>query len=186
MPNAADDAARLVRKAQKGDRGAFGRLYYRYAGMVYAIALSSRLPSEDIADAVQETFLRALRRLRTLRQAEAFSGWISSIARNVVRDEARRRSLVQQDDDEPMQPAVQVQQVEANAALEVIESLPKAYRNTVTLRVVQGMTGPEIADRTGLSAGSVRVNLHRGMRLLRERLEAAVKKQHARTMVTSA
>jgi len=178
MPDAAEEAARLVRKAQKGDRGAFGRLYHRYAGMVYAIALSS-LPSEDIADAVQETFLRALRRLRSLRQAEAFSGWISSIARNVVRDVVRRRSLLRQDDDEPMQPPVQEQRIEANAALEVIESLPKAYRNTVTLRVVQGMTGPEIADLTGLSAGSVRVNLHRGMRLLRERLEAVVKRQHA-------
>ena len=179
MPNAADDAARLVRKAQKGDRPAFGRLYHRYAGMVHAIALSS-LPHEEIADCVQETFLRALRRLRSLRQAEAFGGWISSIARNVVRDVARRRSLLRQDDDEPMQAPVQEQRIEANAAMEVIESLPKAYRNTVTLRVVQGMTGPEIADRTGLSAGSVRVNLHRGMRLLRERLQAVVKRQHAR------
>jgi RNA polymerase sigma-70 factor (ECF subfamily) len=180
MPDAANDAARLVRKAQKGDRSAFGRLYHRYAGMVHAIALSS-LPSEEIADAVQETFLRALRRLRTLREAEAFGGWISSIARNVVRDVARRRSMMRQDDDEPMQQAMQEQRVEANAALEVIDSLPKAYRNTVTLKVVQGMTGPEIADRTGLSAGSVRVNLHRGMRMLRERLEAAVKKQRARS-----
>jgi len=180
MPDAADDAARLVRKAQKGDRSAFGRLYHKYTGMVHAIALSS-LPGDEIADAVQETFLRALGRLKTLRQAEAFGGWISSIARNVVRDVARRRSLLRQDDDEPLQQATQEQEIEANAALRVIESLPKAYRSTVTLRVVQGMTGPEIADRTGLSAGSVRVNLHRGMRLLRERLEAAVQKQQTRS-----
>ena len=180
MAEAPDDAARLVRKAQRGDRSAFGRLYQRYAGMVYAIALSSRLPGDEIADAVQETFLRALRRLKSLRQAEAFAGWISSITRNVVRDVARQRSLLVQDQDEPSREATQEREVEANAVMHVIESLPKAYRSTVTMRVVQGMTGPEIADRTGLSAGSVRVNLHRGMRLLRERLEAAVKRQHAR------
>jgi RNA polymerase sigma-70 factor (ECF subfamily) len=39
------------------------------------------------------------------------------------------------------------------------------------LRLVEGMTGPEIALRTGLTEGSVRVNLHRGMKLLRERLD---------------
>ena len=54
-------------------------------------------------------------------------------------------------------------------------SLPKAYQQTVAMRVVDGMTGPEIAKRTGLSAGSVRVNLHRGMRMLRARLKATLK-----------
>jgi RNA polymerase sigma-70 factor (ECF subfamily) len=178
MAEASADATRLVRRAQKGDRPAFGRLYQQYAGMVYAIAMSS-LRGDEIADAVQETFLRALRRLKSLRQAEAFAGWISSITRNVVRDAARQRSLLLQEKDEPLHEATQEHEVEAKAVLHVIESLPKAYRSTVTMRVVQGMTGPEIADRTGLSAGSVRVNLHRGMRLLRERLEAAVKRQHA-------
>ena len=52
-----------------------------------------------------------------------------------------------------------------------IRTLPEAYRETLVLRLVEGMTGPEIAERTGLTAASVRVNLHRGMKLLREKLE---------------
>ena len=60
--------------------------------------------------------------------------------------------------------------VEANEALALIRALPEAYRETLVLRLVEGMTGPEIAERTGLTAASVRVNLHRGMKLLRERL----------------
>jgi RNA polymerase sigma-70 factor (ECF subfamily) len=55
--------------------------------------------------------------------------------------------------------------------LAVIQTLPDAYRETLVLRLVEGMTGPEIAARTGLTEGSVRVNLHRGMKQLRERLE---------------
>ena len=39
------------------------------------------------------------------------------------------------------------------------------------MRLVEGLTGPEIAERTGLTPGSVRVNLHRGIQLLRERLQ---------------
>ncbi len=60
---------------------------------------------------------------------------------------------------------------EAAAALRAIRELPEAYRETLMLRLVEGMTGPEIADRTGLTADSVRVNLHRGMKLLREKLK---------------
>ena len=52
-----------------------------------------------------------------------------------------------------------------------LRSLPEAYRETLVLRLVEGLTGPEIADRTGLTAASVRVNLHRGMKRLRETLE---------------
>ena len=54
--------------------------------------------------------------------------------------------------------------------LEIIQSLPDAYRETLVLRLVEGMTGPEIATRTGLTSASVRVNLHRGMKLLRGKL----------------
>ena len=61
-------------------------------------------------------------------------------------------------------------EAEAAEALEIIRSLPEAYRETLVLRLVEGMTGPEIAARTGLQPASVRVNLHRGMKLLRERL----------------
>ena len=54
----------------------------------------------------------------------------------------------------------------------MIRTLPVAYRETLILRLVEGLTGPEIAERTGLTAASVRVNLHRGMALLRGKLEA--------------
>jgi RNA polymerase sigma-70 factor (ECF subfamily) len=61
---------------------------------------------------------------------------------------------------------------EALAILAVIRELPETYRETLLLRLVEGMTGPEIAERTGLTHGSVRVNLHRGMQLLREKLRS--------------
>ena len=59
----------------------------------------------------------------------------------------------------------------ARDLLEAVRALPEAYRTTLVLRLVEGLTGPEIAERTGLTHGSVRVNLHRGMKLLRERFD---------------
>ena len=55
--------------------------------------------------------------------------------------------------------------------MEHLRSLPDVYKETLTMRLVESMTGPEIAAATGLTAGSVRVNLCRGMSLLRELLE---------------
>ena len=60
--------------------------------------------------------------------------------------------------------------LEPAKVLALIRTLPEAYRETLVLRLVEGMTGPEIAQRTGLTAGSVRVNLHRGMQQLRQKL----------------
>ena len=61
----------------------------------------------------------------------------------------------------------------AVAILDTVMSLSEAYRETLILRLVEGMTGPEIAARTGMTHGSVRVNLHRGMQQLRAKLSSS-------------
>jgi RNA polymerase sigma-70 factor, ECF subfamily len=166
VPDEADEPL-LVRAAQGGDRRAFGMLYDRYGRMVHAIVLA-RLPSTEVDDVVQEVFLTALDRLAGLRDPGAFGAWLAAIARNRAADEHRRRpALVELVEDAAAQAPVAP---EAFAVLAVLRALPEAYRETLMMRLVEGMTGPEIAARTGLTHASVRVNLHRGMKLLRERL----------------
>jgi RNA polymerase sigma-70 factor, ECF subfamily len=165
----ASEDAPLVRAACEGDRVAFERLYDRYARLVHAILLA-RVPRADVDDLVQEVFLAAWNRLETLRDPAAFGGWLSMIARNRATDFHRRTpNHVDLPEDLPAHDATR-ERTEAHAALELIRTLPVAYRETLVMRLVEGLTGPEIADRTGLTAASVRVNLHRGMKLLRERL----------------
>jgi RNA polymerase sigma-70 factor, ECF subfamily len=171
LDEADSDAAELIAAARAGDRAAFGHLYGRYARMVHGIALS-RLRSQDADDVVQEVFVRALKRLRTLREPRAFGGWLAAIAHHVVVDTIRRAPPDVEVGEEPSMREAQHDQLEAHRAFAAIRALPDAYRETVMLRLVEGMTGPEIAERTGLTAGSVRVNLHRGLKLLRERLES--------------
>ncbi len=170
-----DDA--LVRAAQRGDRAAFGLLYARYSRMVHGLLLA-RVPFSDVADLVQDVFLQALPRLSTLREVSRFPGWLASIARNRAADFHRRVKPNEEFDEASA--SAQTEQIasstrhsshsraEAHAVLDAIRSLPDAYREPLILRLVEGMTGPEIAARTGLTHGSVRVNLHRGMSQLRE------------------
>ncbi|HET9298841.1 MAG TPA: sigma-70 family RNA polymerase sigma factor [Candidatus Polarisedimenticolaceae bacterium] len=166
MAEPASDA-HLVAAARAGDRDAFGQLYDRYGRMVHGILLA-RVPRYDVADLVHDVFLLALRQLETLRDDRAFGGWLSAIARHRAADHLRGAPDETSIPEElpGMDPARQ----EGRWVLRTIRSLPEAYRETLVLRLVEGMTGPEIAARTGLTPGSVRVNLHRGMKQLRQKL----------------
>ena len=157
----------LVEAARAGDRAAFEQLYYRYARMVHGVVLA-RVPRTEVDDIVQDVFLFALRRLETLRDPAAFGGWLAMIARNRALDYHRRsQETAEISEDVAGQTSLET---EAKAVLNTIRTLPEAYRETLILRLVEGMSGPEIAARTGLTPASVRVNLHRGMKLLREKL----------------
>jgi RNA polymerase sigma-70 factor (ECF subfamily) len=157
----------LVGAVLEGDRESFARLYALYAPLVHGILLA-RVPRTEVDDLVQDIFLHAFKKLHTLRDAAAFGPWIAMIARNRAVDFHRRsKETVEINDDLR---GSDTHDSRAKEILELIRSLPEAYRETLVLRLVEGMTGPEIAARTGLTAASVRVNLHRGMKLLREQL----------------
>src|SRR5918998_3178765 len=159
--------AALVEAARAGDRAAFERLYELYAPLVHGVLLA-RVPYGEVSDLVQDVFLTAFRKLNALRAPARFGPWVAITARNRAADFYRRARQTEELRDELAQGAGRG--AEASEALEVIRSLPEAYRETLVLRLVEGMTGPEIAERTGLRPASVRVNLHRGMKLLRQRL----------------
>jgi RNA polymerase sigma-70 factor (ECF subfamily) len=164
----ADEVPALVRAARDGDRSAFSALYARYSRFVHGILLS-RIPRVEVEDLVQDVFVTALQELATLREPAAFGGWLSAIARNRATDYLRRAPRTTE---LPADLSVaDTDRTEALLVLAAIRAMPDAYRETLALRLVEGMTGPEIAKCTGLTEGSVRVNLHRGMKQLRERLE---------------
>jgi RNA polymerase sigma-70 factor (ECF subfamily) len=157
----------LVEAVQDGDREAFGQLYKLYAPMVHGILLA-RVPFDEVDDLVQDVFLLAFKKLHTLRDNAAFGGWLAMITRNHAMNFHRRTHLSEELTEDMARTDSTAS--EAREVLSIIRSLPDAYRETLILRLVEGMTGPEIAERTGLMPDSVRVNLHRGMKLLREKL----------------
>ncbi|HEV3254529.1 MAG TPA: sigma-70 family RNA polymerase sigma factor [Candidatus Acidoferrales bacterium] len=168
VPAGTLETSALVEAARGGDRFAFGQLYGRYARMVHGILLA-RVPHAEVEDLVHDVFLLALNRLGQLRQPAAFGGWLAQIARNRANDFHRRPQQTAELQEES-RGAPDPDRIQTLAALAAIRSLPEAYRETLILRLVEGMSGPEIAERTGLTPGSVRVNLHRGMKQLREHL----------------
>lgn len=165
-PQAHPDAV-AVHAVLGGDREAFAELYKRYARLVHGILLA-KVRRDEVADLVQDVFLSAMRQLRSLREPGAFGPWLAVIARNRAMDFHRRSQEMTELPEVRVGPTPRAEALEA---LAVVRSLPETYREVLILRLVEGMTGPEIAARTGLTPGSVRVNLHRGMKLLKEKLK---------------
>jgi RNA polymerase sigma-70 factor (ECF subfamily) len=130
--------------------------------------LLARVRRDEVEDLMQQVFLAALEHLPSLRDPRAFGAWLTVIARRHAADHLRRTPLTTELPGGLA--AAGSDPTSALSVLEVIRRLPDAYRETLTLRLVEEMTGPEIAAATGLTEGSVRVNLHRGMKQLREQL----------------
>ena len=161
----------LATRARAGEPAAFAELHARFAPLVHGI-LVTMVPLHDAQDLTQEVFLSAWRALGTLQEPARIAGWLAVIARNRGRDALRRRDRTPAALPEDV-PAPPGPTGEAADILRCLRELPEAYRETLALRLVEGWSGPEIAARTGLTHGSVRVNLTRGMKLLRERLGEA-------------
>jgi len=190
-----DSEIALVEKAKGGDRAAFEELIRRTSRLVFArlyLETGDRQRSEDL---LQETLLTAFRRLRWLEDAKSFRSWLLTIAQNLAVDAARHDQrkkraagratgraggvnppvLANVPSSAPG-PAQHAEREETRAAvLAVLRSLPEEYRLPLTLRYIGGADYETICLQLGLTNGSLRGLLHRGMKLLRTELQQVMK-----------
>ena len=167
-----------IRRAQSGDVDAFELLYREHSGRVFALCL--RLQGGDSADAtelMQDVFIKAWRRLATFRGDSAFSSWLHRMVVNTMLENARsdRRRIARvlpMDDTSLLPGGARSSGVELKMDMEdAIASLPKGARLAFVLHDVEGFQHQEIAEQLSVSVGTVKAQLHRARRLLRERLE---------------
>lgn len=167
-----------IQRAQAGDVDAFELLYREHSGRMYALCL--RLTAGDANDAtelMQDVFIRAWRRLATYRGESAFASWLHRLAVNTMLENARsdrRRTarVLPMDDTARLAGAARSSGVELRMDMEnAIASLPKGARLAFVLHDVEGYQHQEIAAQLGVSVGTIKAQLHRARRLLRERLE---------------
>ncbi len=168
-----------IAAALAGDRSAFEGLIRENALRVYAVAYAVMQDREEAEDVTQETFLRAFRDRRKLREPERFVAWISTIARNLCLDRLRKRkhaSLPEENfaearDESAPAPdgalAAAEQSREMHAAL---ATLPERHRTALTLRYLEGLDYRAIGEAMDLSDGALRGVLGRALATMRDRL----------------
>lgn len=173
----------LARRLAADDGDAFADLVRAYQHRLFAFALAMTGSAADAEEIAQDAFVRAHRALKgydARRISELrLSGWLHRIALNVVRNRARGRAararVVELDADRAVDNSAGPERtVLARAELRelarLVARLPDAQRSAVTLRCVQGMSYVEVAELLGLSAVTVRTNVHRGLAALRSRV----------------
>ncbi len=143
-------------------------IYFKYLGLVHAVLLVrvGRAETEDLA---HDVFLRAFRALPALQEGRALGAWLAQIARHAALDHLRRRrpwGWLRLGTVRARNPAG----LGGEEILAALGELPEAYHEPLAMRLVCGMSGPQIAAALGMTPGSVRVNLCRGMELLRGKL----------------
>jgi RNA polymerase sigma-70 factor (ECF subfamily) len=168
----------LVMAARRGDQRAFERLYRMHNGRVFGLCLRMTRRRDVAEDCVQQTFVRAWHNLGAFEGRSAFGTWLHRIAVNEVLSQARNRGTRSESDDEmvaEVQDAMPEGGVEADAddVMDVeraLATLPEGSRHVVVLQAVYGYSHEEVADMLGIAVGTCKAQLHRGRKLLRERL----------------
>jgi RNA polymerase sigma-70 factor (ECF subfamily) len=168
----------LVSRAQSGDLEAFEELYRSHVGRVYALCYRMAGEATLAEELAQDVFVRAWQRLGTFRGESAFSSWLHPLTVNVALSERRarrRRTARLMSTDDPAsfeRPAERPAGPEAGFDLEkALATLPPGARSVFVLHDVEGFRHEEIAEMTGVAAGTSKAQLHRARRLLREVLE---------------
>src|SRR5438132_11264582 len=179
-----DTEANLVQNAQRGDRAAFEELVRRTSRLVFARLFLEVGDAHRAEDLLQETLLCAFHSLRELNNPEGFRPWLLKIAQNVAIDAARREQRKKRNagdrvslENLPTQstaPDAELQREETRKrVLALLRSLPEEYRLPLTLRYLGGADYDLICVQLGLTNGSLRGLLHRGLKLLRDKLHQA-------------
>jgi RNA polymerase sigma-70 factor (ECF subfamily) len=181
----------LVRSARDGDRAAFEELVRRTSQLLFARLYLETGDTHRAEDLVQETFLLAFRSVRYLDNPSTFRPWLLKIAQNVAIDAARRDLRLKRSAPSGVQSAEletvadKTKQADDQAVLEelrqkvlaILRSLPEEYRLPLTLRYITGADYETICMQLGLTNGSLRGVLHRGLKMLRSKLPAGFREE---------
>ena len=185
------DFARLFTGALRNDRKEFDVLVNRCHRQAYNIAFRLTGNHADAEDLTQESFLRAYRFFDRYNREMPFENWLYRIMSRVFIDELRKKPRYKvQSLDQPLNTG---DSGDADVLLEIpdfesdpeqmilsdaldeylqtaLNALPEEFRIAVILADIEGLSYEEIADTMNCSLGTVRSRLHRGRKLLRQKV----------------
>ncbi len=171
------DETDLVRKVQAGDSAAFEHIYEIHVRRIYGLCLRM-LSDATLADELtQDIFVRAWEAVGSFKFQSAFGTWLHRLGVNVIlghlRTEKRRTAKVSPVGDQLETFAAEAMQANPETKIDVeraIAGLPKGAKEVLILHDIQGYRYREIAEMIGTAEGTVKSQLSRARRLVREAL----------------
>jgi RNA polymerase sigma-70 factor (ECF subfamily) len=168
----------LLARARKGDAEAFGDLYERYLGPIYRYLYYRVGDVHEAEDLTETVFLKVWQSLASYRRGRSsFRTWLFAVAHNLLVDHYRTRrsdealpegeALIASD---PQPEETVMHQERAQLISRVLQSLPVAFQEVLSLRFIHGLKHEEAAAILGKSVGAVRVLQHRALKAFEEKL----------------
>ncbi len=159
--------ATLVAEAQAGDRRAFSALVSRHQALVFRVCYRILGNDDDAADAMQEAFIRAYRRLDSFRGQSAFKTWLMRLTVNVSLNERERQKPTVPIDEFHLatvnDPLTELERAEVMMQIhQSLQQLPANHRAAVVLRDLEGFSYAETAAALGVPEGTAKGWVHRG------------------------
>jgi RNA polymerase sigma-70 factor (ECF subfamily) len=156
-----------------GDREAFRELFRRFVPLLYSIARPHVHSDDDAREIVQQALFRAYVARRDFREGARVKPWLTTIARNLVRDFHRRRRRRPESPllgvDPPAPPVGASLSLERQAARvrEAVATLPVGQRRAIELHYFERRPFADVARELGTTEGAARVRAHRAYGKLR-------------------
>jgi RNA polymerase sigma-70 factor (ECF subfamily) len=177
------DLAIVVRRAQRGNREAFGSLVEQFRPTVYAIALRRLGNPSDALELTQDVFLHILRRIKQLREPERFAGWLRQVAVRMAINRATRRTAppcvetavlegAYQRPEEPLEQLIERER--AARVWEALGRLKSLDREALDAFYIRGQSLLEIAATLDVPLGTVKRRLHTARKRLKAELVMSV------------
>jgi RNA polymerase sigma-70 factor, ECF subfamily len=171
-----------IRGAQRGEEGAFERIYQLHSRRVYALCLRMTENPAETEDLTQEVFLTVFQKIQTFRGESAFSSWLHRIAVNLVLMRLRKKSLLESSLAKGSEPDGQRKElggpdlrlagsIDRVNLQRAIKQLTPSHRLVVELHDVQGYKHKEITQIMDWSIGNSKAQLHRARRRIRQLLQ---------------
>lgn len=172
------DARGLVERAQEGHVPAFEALYRAHGPRVYALCLRMASDPVEAEEFAQEAWIRAWERLPGFRGESAFTTWLHRLTVNLILDrrrgdQRRERRFESVAEYGPFEGRAAAREAPPGTRMDLeraVATLPDGARTVFLLYDVEGYRHHEIADRLGVAEGTVKAQLHRARRMLREAL----------------
>ena len=183
----------LLKASLRGDTGAFEAIVRKYQSFICAITFSATGNVDKSEELAQETFVSAWKDLAKLKDLNKFRGWLSSIARNIVRNSFRsqERDLISKAagmdevkdfgirDSEPEEEAISKER--QAVVRQALGQIPERYREPLVLYYRQGQSIRQVAEQLELSEETVKQRLCRGRNLVKEQIATMVETTISRT-----
>jgi len=167
----------LVRRAQRGDQGAFEALAMRVHPRLYKVALGVLRDRQSAQDATQQALVAIWRYLPRLREVERFDAWSYRLVVRACYDEAKRRpqwlpEAVMRSAGEPVAADEYLGVVRRDELERAFPRLSVEHRSVIVLRYMLDLPTQQVADALGVSVGTVGSRLNRALKSLRAVLDA--------------